>query len=387
MNIVAKTFYGLEEVVAEELRELGAERIQLGNRAVLFEGDKKMLYTCNLWLRTAIALLVPIRQFAFENERDFKRQLGAIHFDTYMSHNRTFAVKGAVHSRLFSHSKYPLLLLKDAIVDFFRDANGHRPSVDTQYPDNVFDVHIEHQQCTISLNSSGAPLFQRGYRTSAGIAPLNEVMAAGLILLSGWDKKSHFTDLFCGSGTLPIEAALMASGIPPNIARKHYAFHHWPDYDHQLWQTVYESAPSTPRRDLNFAIVGSDTDGEMIKKARNNCKALPLGKTLSFKARDFRDTLPAEGGGTLISNLPYGERLKVENTEALYQSIGQFFKRQLPGYTCWVLSANREALKHIGLRPSKKILLHNGSMNCDFRKYEVFEGSMVEHKYGNETGK
>lgn len=295
----------------------------------------------------------------------------------------TFAAKGAVNSRLFNHSGYPMLVLKDAIADQFRDRFGERPSVDLSKPKILFDVHIEEHACTVSLNSSGAPLYHRGYRKRTGDAPLNEVVAAGLLYLSGWDAKSNFIDVCCGSGTLPIEAALMANGIPANIARKSYAFQNWRNFDQQLWQSIYKKAPRQPRRDLDFKIIGSDTDGDVVLMARDNVKALPLGKTISFEVKDFRDQEAPEGKGVLVSNPPYGERLKLDTLEDLYQDLGNFFKRKMQGYDCWVLSSNFDALKKIELKPSKKIQVYNGSLSCDFRKFEIFEGSLIEHKYGD----
>jgi putative N6-adenine-specific DNA methylase len=277
-----------------------------------------------------------------------------------------------------------MLLLKDAIADFFMDKFGSRPDVDTKTPNVVFDIHISGQDCTVSLNSSGAALFQRGYRKGTGLAPLNEVVAAGLILLSGWDKKSNFIDITCGSGTLPIEAALMANGIPPNISRKQYAFQNWPDYDQQLWKDIYDAAPKIPKRDLDFKIIGSDTDGDVILKARENVKALPLSKTVTFEVKDFADVKAPEGGGILICNPPYGERLDDYAIWDLYKSLGDFFKKSCPGYDCWVLSSNFDAFKRIELKPSKKIQVYNGSLSCDYRKYEIFKGSLVEHKYGEQ---
>jgi putative N6-adenine-specific DNA methylase len=275
-----------------------------------------------------------------------------------------------------------MLVMKDALVDQFRDRFGERPSVDLEKPKILFDLHIDQMNCTVSLNSSGAPLYHRGYRKRTGEAPLNEVVAAGLLYLSGWDAKSNFIDICCGSGTLPIEAALIANGIPSNIARKNYSFQNWRNYDRQLWETIYKAAPKQPKRDLGFKIIGSDTDGDVILSARDNVKALPLGKTVSFEVKDFRDQTPPEGKGTLISNPPYGERLKLEEIGTLYQDMGNYFKRKLPGYNCWVLSSNFDALKCIELKPSKKIQVYNGSLSCDFRKFEIFEGSLIEHKYG-----
>lgn len=384
MKLVAKSFYGLEEVLAKELTALGAKSVKVGNRVVEFEGEKELIYKSNLWLRTAISVLVPIETFTFKDEDDFKRKLSFINFSKYMSVNKTFAVKGAVNSKQFNYTKYPMLLLKDTIVDFFTDKLDQRPSVDTESPHILFDLHIQEDKCTVSLNSSGAPLFQRGYRKDTGEAPLNEAVAAGLIYLSGWDQKSNFIDVFCGSGTLAIEAALMANGIPPNIARKYYSFMYWPDYDQQLWQKTMEEAPKMPKRDLDFTIMGSDTDGDVILKARNNIKALPLGKTISFEVKDFKDVVAPANGGTLISNPPYGERMNDVAVEDLYKEIGDYFKKSLPGYTCWVLSSNFDALKRIELKPSKKIQVYNGALACDFRRFDIFKGSLVEHKYGTQ---
>lgn len=382
MEIVAKTLFGLEQILAEEVRSLGGENIVLGNRAVKYDGNVDLLYSSNLWLRTAISILKPIHSFRFRDEEDLKYKFTKLNFSKYLKLSDTFAVKGAVNSSLFRHSGYPLLLLKDAVADHFRDRFNKRPSVDLTKPKVLFDLHIDNQQCTISLNSSGAPLYQRGYRKKTGEAPINEVVAAGLIMMSDWDKQSNFLDVFCGSGTIPIEAALMVNGIPPNIARKQFSFMNWPDFDQERWNTIKKAAPAQPKRDLGFKIIGSDTDGDVILMARDNVKALPLGKTISFEVKDFRDQEAPEGGGVLISNPPYGERLEMEDINELYQSIGNYFKHNLPGYNCWVLSSNMEALKHIELKPSKKLTVFNGSLNCDFRKYEIFKGSLIEHKFG-----
>ena len=275
-----------------------------------------------------------------------------------------------------------MLVLKDAIADHFNHKYNKRPSVDTERPNILFDLYINENECVISLNSSGAALFQRGYRKGTGEAPLNEVVAAGLLYLSGWDKKSTFIDPFCGSGTLPIEAALMANGIPSNISRKNYSFQYSADYDEELWNKIYDAAPRIPKRDLGFKIIGSDTDGDVILKARENVKALPLGKTIEFEVKDFNDFVAPEGGGMLISNPPYGERLADLDVNDLYQNIGNYFKKNLPGYTCWIMSSNLEAFKKIELKPSAKIQVYNGSLSCDFRRYDIFKGSLVEHKYG-----
>lgn len=383
MELVAKTLYGLEEVLKNEIIALGGKEVEVGNRVVTYKGDNKLLYESNLWLRTAISVLIPIKSFRFRDDKDLYHKFSRINFSDIMNVNDTFAAKGAVNSDLFNHTGYPMLVLKDAVADHFRDKYGERPSVDLAKPKILFDVHIDGHACTVSLNSSGAPLYHRGYRKKTGDAPMNEVVAAGLLLLSAWDQKSNFIDVCCGSGTLPIEAALIANGIPPNIARKSYSFQNWRNFDRQLWKSVYEDAPNYPKRDLDFKIIGSDTDGDVILKARDNIKALPLGKTISFEIKDFRDQEAPKGKGVLISNPPYGERLEVEAIGDLYQDLGNFFKRKMPGYDCWVMSSNFDALKRIELKPSKKIQVYNGSLSCDFRKFEIFEGSLIEHKYGD----
>ncbi len=384
MELVAKTLFGLEDVLKKELIDLGAEKVRTGNRVVEFSGDMEMIYKSNLWLRTAISILVPIKKFKFRDQDDLYNQLSRIKYDEYMSVNNSFAIKGAVNSKLFNYTKYPMLVMKDAIADYFRDKyDNKRPDVDTTRPNILFDLHIKENECTIALNSSGAPLFQRGYRKATGEAPLNEVVAAGLLYLSGWDQKSNLVDPFCGSGTIPIEAALMANGIPANISRKHYSFQFWPDFNQKLWDKIYDEAPRVPKRDLDFKIIGSDTDGDMVLKSRQNAKALPLGKTIDFQVKDFKDFEAPEEGGTLISNPPYGERLDGMDVDELYRDLGNYFKRNLPGYNCWVMSSNYDALKCIELKPSAKIQVYNGSLSCSFRKFEIFKGSMVEHKYGD----
>jgi putative N6-adenine-specific DNA methylase len=383
MELVAKTLYGLEEVLKDEIVALGGTEVKVGNRVVTYKGDMKLLYESNLWLRTAISVLIPIKKFRFADERDLYRKFSKINFSDIMGVRDTFAAKGAVNSDLFNHTGYPMLVLKDAIADHFRDKYGERPDVDLTKPKVLFDVHIDGHACSVSLNSSGAPLYHRGYRKKTGDAPMNEVVAAGLIKLAKWDGTTNFIDVTCGSGTLPIEAALIANGIPPNIARKAYGFQNWKNYDQQLWKSIIESAPNQPKRDLDIKIIGSDTDGDVILKARDNIKALPLGKTIAFEIKDYNDQEAPEGKGVLICNPPYGERLEMEDLDELYQGLGNFFKRKMQGYDCWVLSSNFDALKRIELKPSKKIQVYNGSLSCDYRKFEIFAGSLIEHKYGD----
>ena len=380
MHIVAKTFFGFEDVLAKELETLGAKKIKQGNRAVSFEGDRELLYKSNVWLRTAVSVLLPITSFKFKDEKDLIQKFNNIRFSTYFSVNKTFAVKGAVNSDVFRHSQYPMLLLKDAIADHFRDSFGKRPSVDKAKPNVVFDLHIRDKDCTVSINTSGAPLFQRGYRTRIGEAPLNEAVAAGLILRSGWDKKSDFYDIFCGSGTICIEAALIAAGIPAMIERKSYAFKHLKDFDQELWERIQDDIPRKPLSNPTF-IIGSDSDTEMVRIARENARVLPIGNIVEFVAKDFRDQkATTDKGGVLITNPPYGERLEIEEIDKLYKEIGDTFKHNFPGFNCWLISSNFDALKAIELKPDKKIKVYNGKLECDFRMYKIFQGSYKQHK-------
>ena len=385
MEIIAKTFFGFEDVLAAEIEQLGGTNIEVGNRAVRYEGDTRLVYASNLHLRTAISVVLPIKSFEFRDQDDFSRELFNVDFKQYMNVDNTFAIKGAINTRIFSHSKYPLMLVKDAVVDYFYDTVGTRPNVNVENPQIQFDVHVTDALCTLSLNSSGPSLFQRGYRESAAPGVLNEVIAAGLILLSKWDKKSNFIDPFCGSGTIPIEAALMANDIPPNIVRKRYSFMNWPNYEKAIWEDISEKANRRPKRNLPFVIVGSDTNGDIILTARNNARILPVGKSLVLEIRDYKDQVARPGGGVLISNLPYGRKFEEEATKEMFKSIGDFFKKQMNGYDCWLLSPDIAEMDFLGLKPSEKHRVYNGADNCDFRKYTIFEGSLKENKMDTES--
>ena len=347
---------------------------------VKYEGNKELLYRSNIWLRTAISVLMPIETFHFKDEDDLKKKLSFIKYSTYFSVTKSFAVKGAVNSKAFNHSQYPLLLLKDAIADHFRDSFNKRPDVDKSKPNVVFDLHIQDNECTVSLNSSGAPLFQRGYRKNVGEAPLNEIVAAGFIMRSGWDMKSDLIDPFCGSGTIPIEAALMANDLPPMIERKNFAFKHWKDYDVNLFEALQDEIPRKPKAGLKFKIIGSDTDTQMVLNSRENSRMLPVDNILKFEAKDFKDQEAPSEKGMLICNPPYGERLELEAIEEFYGEIGTFFKHKMGGFDCWIISSSVDGLKSVGLKPAKKIRVYNGDLECDFRKYEIFPGKLKEHK-------
>ena len=378
MEIVAKTFFGFEDILAQEIKDLGGKNVKPGNRVVTYEGNRELMYRSNLWLRTAVSILIPIESFRFKDEKDLAKKLHEIRFSTYFSVNKTFAVKGAVNSDMFNHTQYPMLLLKDAIADHFRDSFGKRPDVELKKPNVVFDLHIKDNECTVSLNASGAPLFQRGYRSRVGDAPLNEAVAAGLILRSGWDKKSDFIDPFCGSGTLAIEAALIAGNIPPLLERKTFGFKHWKDFDQQLWETIQAEIPRKPLSKPDFKIIGSDIDSDMVMMARENAQGLPIGNIISFECKDFKDQNNETNNGTLVTNPPYGERLDYADIDLLYKEIGDSFKHNYPGFNCWMISSNHAAFKCVELKPDKKIKVFNGQLECDFRLYKIFKGALKD---------
>lgn len=373
MWITLKTIFGLEEVLAEELKELGFDHVELLNRAVRVEGTWKDVYYLNLHVRCAISVLVEIKKFRIKSEEDLYERCMKIKWTDYFALDKTFAVKGAVFSEIFSHSQYPFLVVKDAIVDTFRKKYDERPDVNIKSPQVMFDVYIRNQDVTISLNTSGLPLFQRGYRESVGIAPLNEVVAAGLIRMSGWDRKSTFVDPFCGSGTLLIEAALMAAGLPPQIERTHFAFKNFANFQPEVWDEIVADIPKRVS-ELPCKIIGSDISAEMVTKTRRNLRGLPIGRFVETSVNSFQELTQVEGPGTMISNPPYGERMG-EEIEQLYQELGDWMKGSMKGFECWILSSNTEAFKFVGLRPDRRIKVFNGDLECSFRKYSIYEGS------------
>lgn len=373
LMITLKTFYGLEEVLREELIELGYSEVKILNRAVQISGTWKDVYFLNLHVRCAISVLAEVAKFTIRHEDDLYKKCMKIDWTQFFDVNKTFAVKGAIFSDFFKHSQFPFLLVKDAIVDTFRDKLGERPDVHVKVPQVLFDVYINDNTVTISLNSSGVPLFQRGYRQSAGEAPLNEVVAAALIRMSGWDRKSPIIDPFCGSGTLLIEAAMLAAGIPSSIERQHYAFKNFANYDAGLWEEIYDAA-NKRCQSLPCKIVGSDISPDMIMKTKRNLRGVAVGRFVDVEIRSFDEMKKPEGNGVMVSNPPYGERMG-ENIEELYEGLGNWMKSEMQGYTCWIISASEAGFKSIGLRPERRIKLFNGDLECSFRKFSIYEGS------------
>ncbi len=378
-KIVAKTSFGLEDVLINELQELGANNIQKNNRAVTFEGDLYTLYKTNIWLRTANRVLVPIESFRISSVDDLYYKTKAIKWENYFDVNQTFAIDSAVFSKLFNHTKFAAFKAKDAVVDRFRDKFGKRPSIDKDTPEIRINLHIDAlNHVTISLDSSGDPLFKRGYRDSRSIAPLKEDLAAGLVLLSEWDKKSPFVDLFCGSGTLLIEAALIANNIPPNINRGVFSFMNWKNFDEKIFDQVIDDALD---KEINHKgeIIGVEIDGRTLGMSRANIKAAGVTDKIKLHKKDFAAFTPPPQKGIVVSNPPYGERIG-ENVDELYKTFGDTLKEKYDGWNAWIISSNLSALKKVGLRPSRKIKLFNASLECKFMKYEMYKGTKKIHK-------
>lgn len=373
-KMVAKTFRGLEEVLHNELENLGATNLIKGNRMVEFTGNQEMLYKANFHLRTALKILKPIFEFKVKNEDELYKSIQTIDWSNYFDLKNTFSVDSVVFSNNFSHTKYVALKVKDAIVDQFREKFGKRPYVDADDPDLRINIHISNETCTVSLDSSGDSLHKRGYRIKTNKAPLNEVLAAGMILLSGWDQKSLFIDPMCGSGTLIIEAAMMAHNIPPGLYRKKFGFETWKDFDSDLLEDIYEE--ESPENKIDINIIGADISEIATRISLENIENAALKRKIDLITKPIEDFIPPRDEiGTIITNPPYGERLKKNEINDFYKSLGDKFKKSFKGYNIWMLSSNFEAIKNIGLHPSKKMTLFNGALECKFLNYEIYEGS------------
>ncbi|TVZ59263.1 putative N6-adenine-specific DNA methylase [Flavobacteriaceae bacterium MAR_2010_105] len=373
-KMVAKTLFGFEDLLAKELTQLGAQEVTIGVRNVSFVGDKGFMYKANLALRTAIKILKPIHAFRVRNEQELYDQIYAMNWENYLKPTGTLAVDATVHSQQFTHSLYIAQKTKDAIVDKFRNTTGERPNVDLKFPDIKVNVHIDRNTCNISLDASGESLHKRGYKTATNIAPINEVLAAGMIMLSGWDGQSDFMDPMCGSGTILAEAAMIACNIPPNLMRKEFAFERWQDWDVDLFEKIEESLLSKTR-DFHHKIIGYDKSPSAVNKAKENIKNAHLEEFVTIKHEDFFKT--QKGGDNklhMVFNPPYGERLDID-MENFYKQIGDTLKQNYPGTDAWFITSNLDALKYVGLRPSRKIHLVNAKLEARLVKYVMYEGS------------
>jgi putative N6-adenine-specific DNA methylase len=377
-ELVAKTFKGLENVLVTELTNLGAIDVKVLNRAVSFRGDKAFMYKANLCLRTALKILKPIHSFKTRNEIDLYKGIAQIDWNEYLNVDDTLSINTMVSSPFFNNSQFVALKAKDAIVDQFRNKFGKRPSIDTAQPTILLDIHLTNEECVVSIDSSGESLHKRGYRINSTLAPLNEVLAAGMILLSGWNGSSNFIDPMCGSGTLPIEAALIAYNIPPGIFRKEFGFEKWKDFDPDIFEAVYNDDSGS--RDFQHEIMGSDISAGVIRIASENAKNAFLANKINFQVKPFESLIPPAAGGVIMINPPYGERIKKTNIEVFYQSIGNQMKRNCAGFDVWILSGNKEAMDYIGLHPSKKVTLFNGAIECKFQKFTIYQGSKKTNK-------
>lgn len=375
ISMVAKTQYGLEEVLANELRALGATNVEAHNRAVSFEGNKEILYKVNLHVRTALKILIPITKFKASDERDLYEEIRRIEWSDYLDVDGTLAVHTSLRSDIFTHSQYISQKTKDAIVDGFRDKFGRRPSVDIHHPDLSIDIHIFNDLVTVSLDSSAESLHRRGYRGENTLAPINEVTAAGMILLSGWDGTGAFVDPMCGSGTLLIEAAMYAKNIPANMLRKQFGFERWKNFDAPLWKKVKAEAVAGIK-ETETVFVGSDKTFKAIDIARGNVERAGLDEDIRLSNKRFEEVNPPKvENGLVMINPPYGERLPIEEISAFYKEMGDKLKKDFDGYNAWIISSNKEAMKRIGLAASKRLTLYNGALECKFHKFELYKGT------------
>lgn len=373
-DMVAKTFKGLEVVLAKELEDIGASDVKILNRAVSFSGNQELMYRANYQLRTALRILKPVINTKVRNEVQLYNAAKSVSWQQFLGNRDTLAVDSIVVSEFFNNSMFVSQKVKDAIVDQFRDSTGRRPSVNTENPVLKINVHIANDDLTISLDSSGDSLHKRGYRVSQGLAPLSEVLAAGMIKLSGWKGDTNFTDPMCGSGTLLIEAAMIAFNIAPGVFRSSFGFERWPNFDSGLFEKVIEE--NEEKKNNTLVISGADISRKSVESAGRNILNAMLGKKISIACKSIDDFIPPANGGVAIINPPYGERMKQYELISLYTRIGDALKKRFEGYDVWIISNDKEAMKNIGLRTSKRLTLYNGALECKFHKYEIFKGSI-----------
>ncbi len=379
-ELIAKTFQGLEPVLATELIELGANNIQIGRRMVSFVGNKELMYRANFQLRTAIRILKPIKHFRATTAEEVYDAVKQVDWTQYLTNDTTFAVDSVVFSNEFRHSKFVAYKVKDAIVDQFREKTGDRPNIRLVNPDIQLHIHIAEYDCTLALDSSGESLHRRGYRQESVEAPLNEVLAAGIILQTGWRGECDLIDPMCGSGTIPVEAALIARGIAPGVFRKEYAFEKWPDFDPDLFGAIYDD--DSRERPFDHHIYGYDNNRRAVAIATNNVRAAGLSREITIELRDFQDFVQPREKSIIITNPPYGERISAPDLLGLYKMIGERLKHQFTGNDAWILSYREECFEAIGLKPSLRTPLYNGALECELRKYRMFDGRFNDMRAG-----
>ena len=377
---LAKTFQGLEAVLEQELIQLGAKRTKKLSRAVSFEGDTALLYKANLNLRTALRILHPIAVDNARNQKQLYDLAHSVNWLRWFTVDQTFSVTArSFKNPEFNNSTFVALKVKDAICDQFRRLRGSRPSVDKVNPDIQIDVHIFRDKCTISVDSTGESLHRRGYRDSGHRAPLNEVLAAGMVLLSGWDINTPLIDPFCGSGTILTEAAMYAHNVAPNIQRESFGFCEWKNFDKELWEKTWEEAKDS-EREFDGRLIGSDISKKIIMHARQQVQEAGVDECIHLTAKSFEDRFVPEGPGTVITNPPYGDRMDFFDVEEMYKAFGDKLKTDYSGYNAWVISSIEKFNRFIGLSPSKKIQLFNGGLDCRFMKFEMYRGTKRKDK-------
>lgn len=385
MNLLAKTYFGLEEVLAKELTELGADNIQISRRAVYFDGDLALLYRANLQIRSAIRILRPLITFKATSADEIYENLRKFDFTSVMSVNNTFIINETVNSESIRNSQFVKYRTKDAIVDFFNEKFNRRPNVSVQNPDIYFDIHVSHDMVTLSLDSSGESLHLRGWRADQTVAPISEVLAAGMLLMTGWHGECDLIDPMCGSGTILIEAALLALNMPPCIYRKHFAFERWNDFDADLFNDIYND--ESVERPFEHKIYGYDIDPKAVAVANRNIKSAGLSKYISVELRPVEEFVAPTEPAIWVSNPPYGKRIVTDDMYTLYRNIGSALKHKFVGNSAWIISSEKSLLSAIGMKPSEKIKLINGDLECEFCHYEVFAGrrnDYVREKKENE---
>lgn len=371
--LIAKTVSGLEAVLAEELTSIGAENVMVLNRAVSFMANQSLLYRSNFLCRTALRILKPLFHFEITDQADLYREINHFAWENFIRPDQTLAIDAVISYTVFTNSQFVAQRTKDAVVDRIRDVSGQRPSVDLENPDLKINVHIFKDQCTVALDSSGQSLHRRGYRQSTGPAPINEVLAAGLLRLSGWDRETPLLDPMCGSGTLLIEAAMLAADIPAGMHRKQWGFMKWNDFNPELWKSIREEAVSGIKKP-DVPLHGSDRSPRAVAAALENLQFSGLEKSITVEVCTLSELEPPFENGFMIFNPPYDERIKIEDSLAFYKMIGDSLKQNFAGYTAWLISSDLASVKFIGLRPSRKIQIFNGPLECRFLRFDLFKG-------------
>lgn len=377
-RMIAKTLSGLEELMAEELRQLGANEVKVMGRSVEFKGDQHILYKANFCCRLATRILKPVASFHAANGEQLYKQVSKINWSSFMDRSTTFSIDPVVHYSDFTNTHFVALKAKDAIVDQLRSPKGERPSIDRDNPDLRINIHIHENQASVSLDSSGDPLHKRGYRMTDGTAPLNEVCAAGIIGLTGWNGDCSLIDAMCGSGTLIIEAAMKAKRVAPGLIRRDFGFMRWKDYDKKIYDAVFKAARRAVLPELSAEMIGSDISGIRVKEAVMNARRAGVAEGIRFRHKSIEEQKAPSSPGVLVINPPYGDRLRPENIDILYTAIGDRLKQHYEGFDAYIFTGNSDAAKCIGLHASRKIKLFNGPIECRLLKYEMYSGTRKE---------